>query len=116
EASRTEGRVATPGYFAAIGTELRKGRLFNARDDAQAPRVVLVNEAFAARYLKGSDAVGRQLRFGDTKAAPSEIIGVVASVMNEDMDGMEEPGVYFPFPQIPTLPTLLIRPPALHPR
>src|SRR5215510_8198514 len=43
-----EWRIATPGYFAAIGTELRKGRLFNAQDDAKAPRVVLVNEAFAA--------------------------------------------------------------------
>jgi len=116
EESRTEVRVATPGYFAAIGTELRKGRLFNARDDAQAPHVVLVNEAFAARYLKGSDAVGRQLRFGDAKAAPSEIIGVVASVMNEDMDGMEEPGVYFPFAQIPALRTLVIRAPGVHTR
>jgi hypothetical protein len=44
-----------------MGIELRKGRLFNAQGDAQAPRVVLVNEAFAARYLKGSDAVGRRL-------------------------------------------------------
>src|SRR5215475_3798549 len=86
------------------------------RSDAKAPRVVLVNEAFAARYLKGSDAVGRQLRFGDAKAAPSEIIGVVASVMNEGMDGMEEPGVYFPFAQIPALRTLVIRAPGVHTR
>jgi putative ABC transport system permease protein len=116
EEPRTEVRAATPGYFAAIGTELRRGRLFNARDDAKAPRVVLVNEAFAARYLKGSDAVGRQLRFGDAKAAPLEIIGVVANVMNEDMDGMEEPGVYFPFAQAPALRTLVIRAPGVHTR
>src|SRR5262245_13583824 len=111
-----EVRVATPGYFAAIGTELRKGRLFNARDDAQAPRVVMVNEAFASRYLKGSDAVGQQLRFGDAKAVPTEIIGVVANVMNEDLDGMEEPGVYFPFAQFPSLGTLVIRAPGVHTR
>ncbi len=110
-----EVRVATPGYFAAAGTELRKGRPFNARDDAQASRVVLVNEAFAARYLKGSDAVGQQLRFGDAKSAPLEIIGVVASVMNEDLDGLEEPGVYFPFAQSPaSLMTLVIRAPGAH--
>ncbi|HKQ79004.1 MAG TPA: ABC transporter permease [Blastocatellia bacterium] len=112
----TEVRVATPGYFAAIGTELRKGRLFNALDDAQAPRVALVNEVFAARYLKGSDAVGQQLRFGDAKAAPTEIIGVVANVMNEDLDGLEEPGVYFPFAQFPSLGTLVIRAPGVHTR
>ena len=116
EEPRTEVRVTTPGYFAAIGTELRKGRLFNARDDAQAPRVVLVNEAFAARYLKGSDAVGQRLRFGDAKQAPTEIIGVVNNVMNEDLDGLEEPGVYFPFAQIPSLRTLVIRAPGAHTR
>ncbi|HEY7182792.1 MAG TPA: ABC transporter permease [Blastocatellia bacterium] len=112
EEQRTEVRVATSGYFTAAGTELRKGRLFNARDDAKAPRVVLVNEAFAARYLKGSDAVGRQLWLYDMKAAPFEVIGVVASVMNEDLDGPEEPGVYFPFAQFPaSRMTLVIRAP-----
>jgi putative ABC transport system permease protein len=111
EEQRTEVRVATPGYFAAIGTELRKGRLFNASDDAKAPRVVLVNEAFAARYLKGLDPVGQRARFYDAKSAPMEIIGVVASVMNEDLDGLEEPGVYFPFAQSPALGTLVIRAP-----
>jgi putative ABC transport system permease protein len=112
EEPRTEVRVATPGYFAAIGTTLSKGRLFNAQDDAQAPRVVLVNEAFAARYFKGLDAVGQRLRFGDAKAAPLEIIGVVANVMNEDLDGMEEPGAYFPFAQSPSSRmTLVIRAP-----
>jgi putative ABC transport system permease protein len=112
-----EVRIVTPGYFAAIGTDLRKGRLFNARDDAQAPHVVLVNEDFAERYLKGSDAVGRQLRFGGAKSAPLEIIGVVANVMNEDLDGLEEPGVYFPFAQSPSpRMTLVIRAPGAHTR
>jgi putative ABC transport system permease protein len=106
----TVWRVATPNYFAAVGTELRKGRFFNAQDDAQAPRVALVNEAFAARYLKGMDAVGQRARFYDAKAAPTEVIGVVADVMNEDLDGMEEPGVYFPFAQSPSPNmTLVIR-------
>jgi len=112
-----EWRIATPGYFAAIGTELRKGRLINAQDDAQAPPVVLVNEAFAARYLKGSDAVGRRVGFGDAKSGSSEIIGVVANVMNEDLDGPQEPGVYLPFAQSPSSRmTLVIRAPGSHMR
>jgi putative ABC transport system permease protein len=113
----TEWRIATPGYFAAIGTELRKGRLFNPQDDARAPRVVLVNEAFAARYLKGLDAVGQRVGFDDAKSGSSEIIGVVANVMNEDLDGPQEPGLYFPFAQIPSLRmTLVIRAPGVHTR
>ncbi|HEV2663844.1 MAG TPA: ABC transporter permease, partial [Blastocatellia bacterium] len=111
----TVRRIATPGYFAVIGIELRKGRLFNAQDDAPLARVALVNEAFAARYLKGLDAVGQQLRFGDEKAAPLEIVGVVANVMNEDLDGFEEPGVYLPFSQSPSLGMILvIRAPGAH--
>jgi putative ABC transport system permease protein len=113
----TEWRAATPGYFAAIGTELRRGRLFNTRDDARAPRVVLVNEAFAARYLKGLDAIGQRVSLGDAKSDSSEIIGVVANVMNEDLDGFQEPGVYMPFAQSPSpRMNLIIRAPGANAR
>src|SRR5262249_31546960 len=98
----TEIRIVTPGYFPAIGTELRRGRLFNARDDARAPRVVLVNEAFAAQYLKDSEAVGRRLVVGDVQDGPCEIVGVVANVMNDERDDLKEPGVYLPFAQHPS--------------
>jgi putative ABC transport system permease protein len=113
----TVRRIATPGYFNAIGMELRKGRLINAQDDAQSPRVALVNESFAARYLKGLDAIGQRLRFGDEKAASLEIVGVVADVMNEDLDGREEPGVYWPVAQSPSPGMILvIRAPGAHTR
>ena len=106
-------RIVTPGYFAAIGTELRKGRLFSAQDDGQASRVVLVNEAFASRYLKDVDAVGQRLRLNDAKEAAYEIAGVVANVMNEDLDDQMEPGVYLPFAQYPSRQMcLVIRAPA----
>lgn len=97
----TEFRIATPDYFAAIGTELRRGRLFNAQDDARAPSVVLVNEIFATRFLKGSDAVGQRITMGGGKEKSSEIIGVVANVMNDDLDNLAEPCIYLPFAQVP---------------
>lgn len=98
----TQIRLVTPGYFAAIGTELRKGRLFNERDGAQAPRVVLVNEAFVARHLKDSEAVGRRLKLGEAQDTPFEIVGVVANAMNDEMVELIEPGIYLPFAQHPT--------------
>jgi putative ABC transport system permease protein len=110
----TEYRIATPDYFAAIGTELRRGRLFNAQDDARAPRVALVNEAFAARFLRGANAIGQRITMGGEKAKPLEIIGVVANVMNEDLDDLAEPCVYLPFAQIPAGGmNLVIRSPGL---
>lgn len=105
---RTDFRIATPAYFAAIGTDLRQGRLFSAQDDAQAPRVVLVNEAFAARFLPGQSAVGKRMTLGSNTAPPMEIIGVVANVMNDDMDDLAEPNIYMPFAQYPTQALSLI--------
>ena len=97
----TDYRIATPDYFAAIGTELRRGRSFNSQDEANAPRVVLANEAFAARYLRGVEAVGQRITLGNDKEKPMEIIGVVANVMNDDLDDLAEPCVYLPFAQHP---------------
>jgi putative ABC transport system permease protein len=97
----TDYRLATPGYFAAIGTALHQGRLFTAQDDEQAPRVTLANEAFISRFLKGRSALGQRLTIGDDKDKPLEIIGVVANVMNDDLDDLAEPCLYMPFAQVP---------------
>src|SRR5262249_48094850 len=82
----TDYRIATPDYFAAIGTELRRGRLFSPQDDARAARVVLANEAFVARFLKGAGAVGQRITISGDEEKPIEIVGVVANVMNDDLD------------------------------
>src|SRR5581483_4371269 len=47
--------VVDEDYFKTIGVPLVKGRFFDARDTADAPGVVLVNEAFAKRELGGAD-------------------------------------------------------------
>jgi putative ABC transport system permease protein len=98
--------VATPGYFAAIGTPLRAGRLFTTRDDASAPRVVLVNEAFAQRYFAGGSAIGQRLTIED--GPPSEIVGVVANTISSNLDDQAAPGVYQPFAQRPNRNMALI--------
>ncbi|HEY7546193.1 MAG TPA: ABC transporter permease, partial [Blastocatellia bacterium] len=95
----TEYRIVTPGYFNAIGTELRRGRPFTAQDDERSPRVALANEAFAAQFLKGTEAIGQRITIGSDKDKPIEVIGVVANVMNEDLDNLAEPCLYFPFAQ-----------------
>ena len=94
-------RVATPDYFAAIGTPLRKGRLFTAQDTEQSARVVLINDAFAARYLPGQEAIGQRMKVGGDDNPPLEIIGVVANIMNDDLDDPAEPSAYFPYAQQP---------------
>jgi putative ABC transport system permease protein len=92
-------RVATPAYFEAIGTALRRGRLFTAQDDAKSARVVLVNEAFASKFLPGEDPIGQRLNFGGDEKQTTEIVGVVADVKNDDLDEAPDPTAYLPFLQ-----------------
>ncbi len=101
EAPYVDIRVSTPGYFDAIGTALRRGRLFTAQDDAQAGAVVLVNEAFAKRFLPGQEPVGQRLTFDDDEKKIQEIVGVVADVKNDDLDEAPEPSAFLPYAQNP---------------
>src|SRR4030095_10929963 len=92
-----EVRVATPGYFGAIGTALRRGRLFTEQDDMKAGRVILVNETFAKRYLPGQEPVGQRLDLGGgDKKETHEIVGVVADVKNDDFEEAVDPTSYLP--------------------
>jgi putative ABC transport system permease protein len=111
----TDYRLVTPDYFAAIGTDLRRGRMFTAQDNEQSQRVVLANEAFVARFMQGREAIGQHITMGNENLAPMEIVGVVANTMNEDLNNLAEPCVYLPFAQNPAATmSLVIRAPGRH--
>jgi putative ABC transport system permease protein len=68
------------GFFATYATPIVAGRDFTARDNAAAPKVVLVNETFAKKYFKGTNPVGRWIRNDPSPGEnppKREIIGVV---------------------------------------
>jgi hypothetical protein len=54
----------SPNYFAAMGISMLAGRDFNWHDDLTAPRVGIVNLAFAKQILHTSDAVGKRFQYG----------------------------------------------------
>jgi predicted permease len=58
--------VVSPDYFKTLRVPLLEGRDFNARDDDNAPPVMIVNQAFAAKYWHGESPVGRRVRIGKT--------------------------------------------------
>jgi len=103
-----EIRATTPGYFDAIGTSLRGGRLFTAQDDANAGRVILVNEEFSRKFLPGRQAIGQRLELDGDPKEIHEIIGVVADVKNDDLDEAPDPAAYLPYSQNPYLTMNLI--------
>ena len=88
-------RVVTPDYFVAQGIPLRQGRLFNKQDKAGAPAVVIVNEAFARRYLPGEEPLGKRLRLGINRTE-GEIVGVVGDIRSASLAQPGAPEYYIP--------------------
>ncbi|MFP2913116.1 FtsX-like permease family protein, partial [Pyxidicoccus sp. 3LFB2] len=64
-------------YFRTLGIPLLTGRVFETTDTAEAPEVMVVNQAFARRYFPGEDAVGKAVKVGTTEL---RIVGVVGDV------------------------------------
>ena len=95
--------TATPGYLDAMGIPLRAGRWFDARDDAEQPPVVVINEALAQQHWPASDAIGRRVSLsvvfrGDIDA---EIIGVVGEIRPGGYDTPPRAELFVPHAQVP---------------
>jgi putative ABC transport system permease protein len=94
-----EYRVVTPRYFEAAGTPILRGRGFTPADDAQAPRVIVINETFARGFFPDGDAVGQRIVI-DSDEGPLEIVGVAADTKDEDFNNEgAEAGLYRPLRQ-----------------
>lgn len=119
---RPQARMAfaTPGYFSTAGIPLLKGRLFTEHDDTKAPRVLIVNKAFADKFFPGEDVIGKRITSGATapgeKESSHEIVGVVGSAKLFAMDAEPEPIYYFPYKQLAWMPPAVILRTAVPPR
>ena len=92
--------AVTPGYFSVLQQPLRFGRDFTTADRDSTLPVVIVDDAFASRYWKGQDAIGKRMHFsGDTTWLT--IVGVAGSVRDQDAAEEGLPHAYTPFAQQP---------------
>ena len=111
---------ATPRYFSTAGIPLLKGRSFTELDDAQAPRVLIVNKAFADKFFPGEDVLGKRITSGagapGEPPSPREIVGVVGSAKLFALDAEPEPIYYFPYKQLPWQPPVVMLRSAVPPR
>ncbi|HKV50733.1 MAG TPA: ABC transporter permease [Gemmatimonadaceae bacterium] len=82
-----------PGYFKTVGITMMSGREFTPSDVAGAPKVAIVNQAFAKKFGLGSDAVGKRMSDGgDT--LNMEIVGLIRDAKYSDVK-QDIPPVFF---------------------
>jgi macrolide transport system ATP-binding/permease protein len=97
------------GYFNLMGIDVVAGRAFSADDTPSSRAVVVVNQAFAARYFSDRAAIGQSFELGGRTVS---VIGVARNGRYDyrDIDNADLPLVYFAWRQMPTgLVTLHLR-------
>jgi predicted permease len=97
EATRRE---ITPAYFATVGAEMLRGRMFTD-DDGLKMHVAIVNQAMARKFFGGRDPIGQQIRYTGGSGPMLEVVGVVRNIKEGPLDDLTRPTFYIPFAQDP---------------
>lgn len=87
-----------PDYFGTLGVPIRVGREFTDADSTSAPKVAIVNETFARRFLPGRQPLGHQVSF--TRKLAFTIVGVAANSKYTGINEKNIPMAYFPYTQM----------------
>lgn len=91
-----EFAIISPRYFATMRIPLLAGRDFTDRDDAAAPDVAIVNQAFAQRFWPGQDPLGRKFW---SRGKWRTIVGVTPTGKYNRLDEPAHPFFYLPYQQ-----------------
>ena len=93
-------------YFQTLGIPLRRGRLFDERDNHAGPWTLIINEAMAKKYWPNEDPVGAVVTIGGGIAPemadrPREVVGIAGDVHETGIDQAAPPVMYLPIGQVP---------------
>jgi len=99
----------TSDYFRVLKLRLIAGRLFDERDSAKAPGVIMINERLAREFFPGEDPIGRKivLAYNDQRLSRA-IVGVVSDVRQDGPREPVRPEVLVHWPQAPWLAATLV--------
>ena len=89
-------RDVSPQYLSVLKAKLVRGRMFTEADDANHPRVTILNESLARKYFPGEDPIGKMI--GDDDLTPKsmrQVVGIIQDVREGAADDEAWPAEYF---------------------
>ncbi len=87
-------RYVTPGYFAAMGIPIRRGRAFTELDRGAEARSVVLSETLARLMFPGEDPLGRHIQRGP-QGQWFTVVGVATDARNAGAEKASGPEYYF---------------------
>lgn len=93
-----------PDHFRVLGIPLRRGRAFNASDDATHPGAAIISESAARHFWPGADPIGQRIWFsGSGFSGPDSsatIVGIAGDIADDPLDvSANRDAVYTPYMQ-----------------
>jgi predicted permease len=86
-------RAVTPGYFAALGVPILRGRGFREDDRDPQQNSVILSDSLARRLFPGEDSLGKQIKPG--RSGPwKTVIGMAGNVKNSALMERDDPEFY----------------------
>ena len=109
-------RAVSPDYFRTLGMTLIRGRSFNAADEPDAAKVVVVNQALADHYFPDREAVGQRIGWRSEMAQYigedyRMIVGVVSDAKDYGVAADVPHVVFNPVTQFTIVSSLFVRTP-----
>jgi predicted permease len=93
-------QLVRANFFETMEMPLLAGRALTAQDDGRAPKVAVVNQAFARQFFKGGDPLGKRFDFEAPQLGTNvEIVGVVLDARYTGLRQDNPPTVYAPYLQ-----------------
>jgi putative ABC transport system permease protein len=97
------GGDVSPDYFRTMRIRLLRGRLFDDRDTATSPLVMVINERAARLLSPDRDLIGQELLWGALSPGNPycRIVGIVENVRHQAAESEDGVELYYPITQWP---------------
>jgi predicted permease len=90
------GNHVGPDFFHVMGIPVLMGRGITESDTATSPKVVVINQTFAERYLAGQNPLGHHV---GERPSEKTIVGVVGNNKYTSLDEKDIPMIWTPYTQ-----------------